>query len=75
MKPSRAAPRRPLPGSPFNLPEPEEPAEQYAVNDLVTHDKYGLGTVTGADDADSVLVNFGAHKARIALPCAKLFRL
>jgi hypothetical protein len=75
MKPSRAAPRRQLPGSPFNVPEPEEPAEHYAVNDLVTHDKYGLGAVTGVDDSNAVFVDFGMHKARIALPCAKLFKL
>jgi hypothetical protein len=75
MKQTRAASRRPFPGSPFNLPETQEPAEHYAVNDLVTHDKYGLGTVTGADDADTILVDFGLQKVRIALPCAKLFRL
>jgi hypothetical protein len=76
MKPSRAAARRrPLPGSPFNVPEPEEPAERYAVRDLVTHDKYGLGTVTGADDPDSVLIDFDMLKVRITLPCAKLFKL
>jgi hypothetical protein len=75
MKPTRAAPRRHLPGSPFNVPELEVPAEQYAVDDLVTHDKYGLGSVTGVDDADAVFVDFGLHKVRIALPCAKLFKL
>jgi hypothetical protein len=76
MKPSRAVPRRrQLPGSPFNVPEPEEAAEQYAVHDLVTHDKYGLGTVTGADDAGTIFVDFDVVKLRITLPCAKLFKL
>jgi hypothetical protein len=76
MKPSRAVPqRRPLPGSPFNVPQPEEPIEHYAVSDLVTHDKYGLGTVTDADDPGSVLVTFDMLKVRITLPCAKLFKL
>jgi hypothetical protein len=76
MKPSRAVPRRrQLPGSPFNRPEPAEPVEQYAVHDLVTHDKYGLGTVTGTDDAGTVLVDFEMVKLRITLPCAKLFKL
>jgi hypothetical protein len=75
MKPSRAGPRRPLPGSPFNVPERETPVEIYAVRDLVTHDKYGLGAVTSLEDEDTVLVDFGGHKARIRLPCAKLFKL
>jgi hypothetical protein len=75
MKPSNAARRRQLPGSPFNVPELETPIEQYAVHDLVTHDKYGLGAVTCVEDAETVLVDFGGHKARIRLPCGKLFKL
>jgi hypothetical protein len=75
MKPSRAGPRRQLPGSPFNVTAPVEPAEQYSVHDLVTHDKYGLGAVIAIDDAGGVLIDFGAHHARITLPCAKLSKL
>jgi hypothetical protein len=75
MKPSRAGPRRQLPGSPFNVAEPETPIESYAMRDLVTHDKYGLGAVTSLEDGDTVLVDFGAHTVRIRLPCAKLFKL
>jgi hypothetical protein len=75
MKPSRAAPRRQLPGSPFNVKQPEQPIEQYAVHDLVTHDKYGLGTVTAVEGDDIILVDFGVHKARISIPCAKLYKL
>ena len=50
MNPYRAAPRRHLSSSPFKVPDPEPPAERFAVDDLVTHDKYGLGPVTGVDD-------------------------
>jgi hypothetical protein len=45
------------------------------VLDLVTHDKYGLGTVTAVEGLDAVLVDFGAHKARISIPCTKLTKL
>jgi hypothetical protein len=45
------------------------------VHDLVTHDKYGLGAVIAIDDAGGVLIDFGAHHARITLPCAKLSKL
>jgi hypothetical protein len=76
MKSSRAAPRRPLPGSPFNRPEaPAPPAELYGVDDRVTHDKYGLGTVIGVEEGVAVLVDFGSHKQRLTMPCAKLTKL
>jgi len=76
MKPTRASSRRRnLPGSPFNAPVVEEPAEIYEQRDLVTHDKYGLGTVLDVEDQTTVVVDFGTHRVRIALPCAKLFKL
>ncbi len=76
MKPSRAASRRQLAGSPFNRPEaPAPPAESYGVDDRVTHDKYGLGTVIAVEDGIAVLIDFGAHTQRITIPCAKLTRL
>jgi hypothetical protein len=76
MKPTRAGPtRRYLPGSPFNVPVVEEPVETYAPHDLVTHDKYGLGNVLGVEDDTAVLVDFGTHRMRIVLPCAKLIKL
>jgi hypothetical protein len=75
MKPSRAAPRRYLPGSPFNVPIPECPVETFALKDMVTHDKYGLGVVLGVEDDTAVLVDFGTQRLRIRLPCAKLFKL
>jgi len=76
MKPSRApATRRYLPGSPFNVPVVEGPVETYALRDLVTHDKYGLGCVLGIEDETAILVDFGTHRMRIQLPCAKLMKL
>lgn len=76
MKPSRDGPRRRnLPGSPFNVPVVEEPAEAYEQHDLVTHDKYGLGSVLRVEDQSAVVVDFGNHQVRIVLPCARLFKL
>jgi hypothetical protein len=76
MNAFRAATRRPLPGSPFNVPDiPRPPAETYTVSDLVTHDKYGLGTVIGVEDGAGLVVDFGSHKQRIRMPCTKLTKL
>lgn len=50
MSPYRAGRRRHLTTSPFSAPDPEPPGERFAVGDKVTHDKYGLGTVTGVDE-------------------------
>jgi hypothetical protein len=67
--------RRPVPGSPFNKPPAAaEPVEEFAVQDLVTHDRYGLGRVI-ATEADEVLVDFGTVKYRISAPYVKLTRL
>lgn len=68
-------PKRP-PGSPFNKPEvPAEPAPIYAVDDRVTHDRYGLGTVIAITDGREITVDFGAQTIRIALPSSKLSHL
>ena len=70
----RAAARRYLPTSPFNAPAVVRPVETFEVDDQVTHDKYGLGVIVGVED-NAVLVNFGSHRQRLALPCAKLAKL
>jgi hypothetical protein len=76
MNTASAATRRHLPTSPFKPPPPGPPAEQFAVQDQVTHDKYGLGRVTVVDDANGTLViDFGTRQVRITMPCAKLTRL
>jgi hypothetical protein len=76
MKPTRVgAGRRYIPGSPFNTPVIEEPAETYEQSDLVTHDKYGLGSVLEVDGETAIVIDFGTRRMRLALPCAKLFKL
>jgi hypothetical protein len=67
--------RRPLPGSPFNTPpSPPRADKQFAAQDLVTHDRYGLGRVVSTE-AGSVIVDFGTVKQRISAPYAKLTKL
>ena len=67
--------RRPLPASPFNTPPPEpEPAKEFSVHDLVTHDRHGLGRVVGTE-ASALLVDFGTVKYRISAPYTKLTKL
>ncbi len=75
MKPTRAASRRYLPTSPFALPPPDPPMEQFAMQDQVTHDTYGLGRVIGIEADIAVAVDFGSGGVRIVMPCAKLTKL
>lgn len=75
MKATPAATRRYLPTSPFKPPPAAPPAEQFAVQDLVTHDKYGLGRVIGIEDDTILVIDFGTQKLRITTPCAKLTKL
>jgi hypothetical protein len=75
MRQYRAPARRHLPGSPFNAPAPTAPAETFAVQDQVTHDKYGLGVIVGVEDDVAVLVDFRPLQLRIPLPCARLTKL
>jgi hypothetical protein len=75
MKHPRAAARRHLPTSPFGAPPLALPAEQFAVQDQVTHDKYGLGRVTSIEDDTVLIIDFGSRRVRITTPCAKLTKL
>jgi hypothetical protein len=74
MKPARAA-RRFVPGSPFNNRPVPPPIEQYALQDQVTHDAYGLGVVTGVEEDVAVLVDFGSRRVRVPSPFVKLTKL
>lgn len=65
--------RKHLASSPFQ-PDVEPTIASYAVNDLVSHDQYGMGRVEGAE-AHAVTVNFGARTVRISSPYAKLHLL
>jgi hypothetical protein len=75
MKPARAATRRYLPTSPFGPPTAAPPAEQFAVRDQVTHDRYGLGRVIGVEVDATLVVDFGSCCVRIMTPYAKLTKL
>ena len=75
MKPARAVTRRFLPTSPFNALPTAPPAGQFAVQDQVTHDKYGLGRVIGVEDDTVLVIDFGSRQERIMTPFAELTRL
>ena len=74
VRPPRVAVRPVLPTSPFAR-APVLPAEQFAVEDQVTHDKYGLGRVTVVEDDTSLIIDFGSCRVRIMTPCDKLTKL
>jgi hypothetical protein len=75
MKPAPAVTRRSLPTSPFKPPPAAPPAEQFDVQDQVTHDKYGLGRVVTVEDDTALVIDFGTQRVRIATPCSKLTKL
>ena len=75
MKRPRAAVRPVLPASPFGAPPPTPPAEQFAVQDQVTHDRYGLGRVISVEGGSVLIIDFGSRRVRITAPCAKLTKL
>jgi predicted 2-oxoglutarate/Fe(II)-dependent dioxygenase YbiX len=67
--------RRHLPSSPFKPPPEPPPVEQYALDDLVTHDKYGLGRVILVEGDTAVVVAFAPTKVRIVAPFARMSKL
>lgn len=74
MNGGSAGKRRYLPTSPFKPPPESHPAEQYELDDLVTHDKYGLGRVILVESG-AVVVDFTAKKIRITAPFARMIKL
>jgi hypothetical protein len=66
--------RRYLPSSPFKAP-PEVPVEQYALRDLVTHEKFGLGRVILVEGDSAIVVDFAPRKVRIVAPFARMVKL
>lgn len=60
--------QRHLATSPFS-PRPEPRIETYALGDRVSHDRYGLGRVTGLEPA-AVTVHFGTQDVRVPSPYA-----
>ena len=73
MKPARAVTRRHLSTSPFNTP-PSRPVKTFALQDLVTHDRYGLGRVISVEET-AVLVDFRTAQEWISMPYARMTRL
>jgi hypothetical protein len=71
---SSAANRRYLPTSPFK-PRLEEPPERFELDDLVTHEKYGLGRVIVVESDAAVVIDFTPEKVRIIAPFARMIRL
>ena len=67
--------RRPLPGSPFNVTTVARPVERFELNDRVTHDSYGLGSVIGVEPDVAVLVDFGPRRERLVAPYPRLTKL
>ena len=74
MMTTRPGPRRRYHASSPFQPEPQPEIEQYAVDDRVSHDLYGLGRVISAEEG-AVTVNFGAQTVRITSPFAKMEKL
>jgi hypothetical protein len=74
MRTGHRSTRRFLPGSPFNNLDRVPEVEQFAVQDRVTHDTYGLGRVLQVE-TDAVTVDFGSQRIRIGSPFNKLSKL
>jgi hypothetical protein len=75
MNGASAGKRRYLPSSPFKPPPEDPPVERFELDDLVTHDKYGLGRVVLVEEDTAVVVDFAPMKVRIMAPFAKMIRL
>ncbi len=75
MENANAGYRRHLTSSPFNRPTAAEPVELYEVDDRVSHDVYGMGSVIGVEPGVAVLVDFGSCKVRVSTPYGKLSKL
>ncbi len=65
--------KRHLASSPFK-PDPVLPIEEFALDDLVSHDSYGMGRVVSRE-AHAVTVNFGSRTVRVTSPFDKMSRL
>lgn len=58
--------RRYFAGSPFQAQPPGAPAEQYALEDRVHHDRHGLGVVVSTEGDAWVTARFAAGLVRVA---------
>lgn len=71
----RSGNRRYFASSPFKPPPEPLPPERFELDDLVTHDKYGLGHVVLVEGDDAVVVDFSPEKIRVMSPFAKMTKL
>ena len=69
--------KRRLPNSPFNAERDAalQPRTQFQIGDRVTHDRHGLGTVTGFDGDTGLHIKFGGVVYRISVSTSKLHPL
>ena len=72
---SDAGNRRYLASSPFKLPPEAPPGERFELDELVTHERYGLGRVVRVEGDTSVVVDFTPRRVRIMAPFARMIRL
>ena len=72
MTPPAVAPRR-LSSSPFK-PAVELPIEEFALDDMVSHDSYGMGRVIQVEAA-AVTVDFRSQTVRVPSPFRKMSKL
>lgn len=64
--------RRPLPHSPFNVAPPPPLVQNFALDDLVNHDQYGLGRVVSVEPEIAVTVDFHSTVRRFTIPDRKV---
>src|SRR5680860_447469 len=70
------APRRRLPGSPFNAARDAIPPDEvFAVGDRVAHDRHGLGRVLSVSGTVAVDADFGSGTRRVSTPTSKMHKL
>ena len=72
MSTSARRPRHPA-SSPFKT-DPEPIVEEFSVDDLVSHDTYGMGRVIHVEEA-AVTVDFRPQRVRVQRPFHKLSRI
>jgi len=74
MPPS--APRRRLPGSPFNAARDAIPPDEvFCVGDRVAHDRHGLGRVVSVSGTAAVDADFGTDIRRVSTPTSRMHKL
>ncbi|WP_345207285.1 hypothetical protein [Fodinibacter luteus] len=73
MTTSPGTPRARHASSPFQ-PHPEPRIEQFALDDRVTHDTYGMGRVVGVDGGGAT-VDFSDRTVRISTPFRRMTKL